>query len=500
MYKPTKRVVAGLLVAGMMVSLGGMNLNAQAGQIYDSSNVGIADKVGEYIENTTSDDPIADLTAGAVTKNDVAGLSVKAEEKTETVEASDVAEVSADDASLETATETNASPTDAKIYKQFQDRAVVTVDSKVNIRTEPSTDADVVGVLERGGICLVDEIGDEWTKIESGTCVGYIANEFLAYGDDAGTWCEDNGISRTAVVSTVTLKVRESKDEESECLTLIPEGEEYYVYSVSDEWTEVCIDDDIRGFVKSDYVDVTFDNPRAVSVEEQAEADRIAKEEADRAWLAYLAEQEALAQQAQQQQQTQQTQTAAQTQEAPAQQTQQTQEVAPAAQTQEAAPATQTQEAAPAAQETPATEAPATEAPTEAPTAAPAPVAAPAGSSGVDLANYACQYVGVIPYIWGGESLSSGVDCSGFTMCLYALYGISLPHNAAAQSGYGVEVSLSDLQPGDLLFYSSGGGINHVAIYIGGGSIVHASNSRDGIKISSYNYRTPAKAIRLFGQ
>ena len=85
-------------------------------------------------------------------------------------------------------------------------------------------------------------------------------------------------------------------------------------------------------------------------------------------------------------------------------------------------------------------------------------------------------------------------------MCLYALYGISLPHNAAAQSGYGVEVSLSDLQPGDLLFYSSGGGINHVAIYIGGGSIVHASNSRDGIKISSYNYRTPAKAIRLFGQ
>ena len=85
-------------------------------------------------------------------------------------------------------------------------------------------------------------------------------------------------------------------------------------------------------------------------------------------------------------------------------------------------------------------------------------------------------------------------------MCIYAQYGYSLPHNAAAQSGYGTEVSMSDLQAGDLLFYGNGGGIGHVAIYIGGGSVVHASNSRDGIKISSCDYRTPVKACRIIGQ
>lgn len=493
MYKPSKRVLSVCLVAGVMFSAFGPLNGVEAGQEYDSSNVGISEKVGRYLEDNQSEDPVADLTAGIVTKADV---YAKPEETATDATTATVADATAADAS-----QTDASPTDAEIYTQFQDRAVVIADGKVNIRTEPSTDADVVGVLERGGVCLVDEIGSEWTKIESGTCVGYVANMYLAYGDDAGTWCENNSVGRTAVVNTATLKVRAEKDENSECVTLIPEGEEYYVYSVSGEWTEVCIDDDIRGFVKSEYVDVTFDTTRAVSVEEQAEADRIAKEEADRAWLAYLAEQEAKQQAAAQTAATQNAQTTntqttnTQTAEQPA--ATQTAEQPAATQTAEQPAATQTVEQ-PAEQAAPVQEEVATEAPTEAPTEA-AQIAAPAGSTGVDLANYACQFVGY-PYVWGGSSLTGGADCSGFTMAIYAQYGYSLPHNAAAQSGYGVEVSLSDLQPGDLLFYSNGGGIGHVAIYIGGGSIVHASNSRDGIKISTYNYRTPVKAIRLLGQ
>ena len=457
MYKPSKRVLAACLTAGVVFSAFNTTLGVKAGQEYDSSNVGISGKVGEYIEKTESEDPVADLTNGIVTKADVESAFAEA------TTADSIEDASATDASA-----TDASPTDAKLYKQFQDRAICTADSKVNIRTASSTDADVVGVIERGGICLVDEIGEEWTKIESGTCVGYVANMYLAYGDDAGVWCENNGIARTAVVNTATLKVREGKDEGSECVTLLPEGEEYSVYSVSGEWTEVSVDDDVRGFVKSEYVDVTFATTRAVSVEEQAEADRKAKEEADAAWLAYLAEQEAKQQ-------------AAATQTANATNTTNT---------------TTTKQ--PVEQAAPVQEEVATEAPTEAPTEA-AQIAAPAGSTGVDLANYACQFVGY-PYVWGGSSLTGGADCSGFTMAIYAQYGYSLPHNAAAQSGYGVEVSLSDLQPGDLLFYSNGGGIGHVAIYIGGGSVVHASNSRDGIKISSYNYRTPVKAVRILGQ
>jgi len=134
--------------------------------------------------------------------------------------------------------------------------------------------------------------------------------------------------------------------------------------------------------------------------------------------------------------------------------------------------------------------------------AAPAPTqtyAAPAGSGGADLVNYANQFVGN-SYKWGGTSLTNGADCSGFVQSVYANYGYSLPRTAAQQSGAGTEVSLSDIQAGDLLFYSNGGDIGHVAIYEGNGQIVHASNSRDGIKTSSYDYRTPVKAVRVIGQ
>ncbi|MDD7643592.1 MAG: NlpC/P60 family protein [bacterium] len=108
----------------------------------------------------------------------------------------------------------------------------------------------------------------------------------------------------------------------------------------------------------------------------------------------------------------------------------------------------------------------------------------------VDLVQYALQFVGN-PYVWGGTSLTRGVDCSGFTMQVYAKYGVYLPHSSRAQPGCGRRISASDAQPGDLFFYGSGGSINHVAIYIGGGRVVHASNHRDGIKISNAYYRTP---------
>ncbi len=116
--------------------------------------------------------------------------------------------------------------------------------------------------------------------------------------------------------------------------------------------------------------------------------------------------------------------------------------------------------------------------------------------AGIDLANRAIQYVGC-PYVYGGNSLSNGTDCSGFTMLLYAKYGISLSHSARAQARCGSEVSISELRPGDLVFYSRGGGIDHVAIYIGGGQVCHASNPTNGIIITRVDYRTPVCARRL---
>ncbi|MBQ6788488.1 MAG: C40 family peptidase [Lachnospiraceae bacterium] len=114
----------------------------------------------------------------------------------------------------------------------------------------------------------------------------------------------------------------------------------------------------------------------------------------------------------------------------------------------------------------------------------------------VDLVQYAKQFIGN-PYVWGGTSLTNGADCSGFTMSVYKKYGISLPHHSGSQAQLGRKVTLAEAQPGDLVFYAKNGSINHVAIYIGGGQVVHASNERTGIKISSVNYRTPA-TIRSF--
>lgn len=113
-----------------------------------------------------------------------------------------------------------------------------------------------------------------------------------------------------------------------------------------------------------------------------------------------------------------------------------------------------------------------------------------------ELVAFACQFVGN-PYVWGGTSLTNGADCSGFTMQVFANYGISLPHSSRAQAGYGTPVAVSDAQPGDLIFYSRNGSIYHVVIYIGNGQAVHASSAKTGIKISDVQYEKAACAVSL---
>lgn len=115
----------------------------------------------------------------------------------------------------------------------------------------------------------------------------------------------------------------------------------------------------------------------------------------------------------------------------------------------------------------------------------------------VDLVEYAKQFVGN-PYLWGGTSLTKGADCSGFVLSVFKKYGIALSHSSRAQANEGTKISASELKPGDLIFYGNGkGNINHVAIYIGGGQVIHASSPKTGIKISSYKYRTPVKCVRV---
>lgn len=114
----------------------------------------------------------------------------------------------------------------------------------------------------------------------------------------------------------------------------------------------------------------------------------------------------------------------------------------------------------------------------------------------VDVVEYAKQFIGN-PYVWGGTSLTKGADCSGFVQSVFKNFGVKLSRTSRTQANDGTKISLSELKPGDLVFYAKGGTINHVAIYIGNGQVVHASSPKSGIKISKYNYRTPVKAVRV---
>lgn len=113
----------------------------------------------------------------------------------------------------------------------------------------------------------------------------------------------------------------------------------------------------------------------------------------------------------------------------------------------------------------------------------------------MEICEYARQFVGN-PYVWGGTSLTKGADCSGFTLSVYRKYGVSLPHSSKAQANCGTRIDVSEVQPGDLVFYG-GKNIHHVAMYIGNGQVVHAQSAKTGIVVTSMYYNTPTRAVRI---
>lgn len=111
------------------------------------------------------------------------------------------------------------------------------------------------------------------------------------------------------------------------------------------------------------------------------------------------------------------------------------------------------------------------------------------------VVDFALQFEGN-PYVYGGTSLTNGADCSGFVMSVFANFGYSLPRVAADQCAASTKKDISQIEPGDLVFYGNGY-VDHVALYIGDGKIIHASGAATGIKISNYDYEQPA-AIGTF--
>ena len=384
----------------------------------------------------------------------------------------------------------------------------------VNVRTQPSTDnGEVIGILKNHDSAIIESVEDDgWYKIKSGDVEGYVAAWLIKTGDEAAAIAPTVAYNY-AVNNAVSLNVRAQADEGSDVVTSLDEGAEAEIVADEGNWFKVALDSDTYGYVSKDYVEEKTAYPTAKTIDQMmsdSEAEKQAEQAADAAGSTDASADQggetAAPADASQTQETAAQTDASQTQETAAQteapQTQETVAQTDASQTQETAPQTQetaAQSDAPQTQETAAqTEAPQTQetaAQTEAPqTEASAPAASATGSA---VVAYASQFVGN-PYVWGGTSLTSGADCSGFTMAVFANFGVSLPHYAASQLSCGTQVSIDSLAPGDLVFFSSTGGeIDHVAIYVGGGSIVHAANSKSGICYSSLNWMTPVAACRV---
>ena len=336
----------------------------------------------------------------------------------------------------------------AMVLNLYDNLGVSKVDNYLNIRETPGNDTKIIGKLTSKCGCEIIEMttDHEWYKIQSGPVTGYVKAEYILTGDAANQFALENA-KLMAIVNTDRLNVRKEPNTDSQIWTQISNSERYDVVSQDvDGWVQIQLDDD-TAYVMTDYVDVRYALNEAI------------------------------------------------------------------------------QYTPPAPEPEPETQAPAVSGnggnsssgksstgksssgkngsgKSSSGKSSSKNGSAPSGGSGggkrSSVVSYAVQFLGN-PYVWGGTSLTNGTDCSGFTMSVMSHFGVSLPHHAASQAGCGSSVSAGSMKPGDLVFYSNGSGINHVAIYIGNGQVVHASNPKSGIKISSWNYRTPAAIRNVLG-
>ena len=389
------------------------------------------------------------------------------EEGAENVKADDsqAAEASDDEEGSEgNKTADEMESTEEEVKSKYENIGISIADPYVNIRKKPGEDSEIIGKLYKGSKCDILKTKGDWVKIESGNAKGYIKAEYLARGFDAEKLIDEYG-TKVAEVKVETLNVRFEDNTESRIATQIPMGEKLLVLKKKGDWYEVAINDGdedrFTGWVSKDFVKVKIQWKHAITIkEEKAEEERKAAAEA-----ALAAQQQALA--------------AEQAEQARQQQIQQQQ--AAQRQTQ---PQTQTNNTQKVVKQQPKVE-------------QRVQTTATGSAKGQNIANFALNFVGN-PYVWGGTSLTRGCDCSGFAMSVYANFGIGLNRTSRAQASNGYAVGMNELQAGDLIFYAANGrGISHVAIYIGGGKVVHASTPRTGIIVSSVYHQSPYCARRI---
>lgn len=308
--------------------------------------------------------------------------------------AQDAGQVSENEAPVVAAEEQVTEP-----KSEYADIAIAQVDNYVNVRSEASTESEVLGKLyNNSAATILETTADGWYKITSGSVTGYVKCEYVVAGDEE---LAREVSTRYAKVTTTTLYVRTEPSTEASVLTMVPLDDDLVVLDESTPGWAYVTTAEGEGYVSTEYVVLSTDFVQAESKEE--EAARLEKEERERQAAAAAA----------------------------------------------AAARRREEEAAAAAN---------SQAATSEPAASETTYSAPTSSNGQAVVNYACQFVGN-PYVYGGTSLTNGADCSGFVMSVYSAFGISLPHSSSAMRSCGYEVSLANAQPGDIVCYSGHVGI-----------------------------------------
>lgn len=186
---------------------------------------------------------------------------LKSNDEAEAAEATEVTE--AEEVTEET---TEAAPECE--YPEWQEYAVANIEGSLRVRAEASTDAEIVGKLYPYAVAHVVERGEEWSKVESGSVSGYVANEFLMFGDEAGAYITEN-YKYCASVEVPALNVRQAQSTESECIGSVTGGQELDVLGETDEWVEIQYNDDTVGYVAREFVEVGWNYPTAMTLEEE---------------------------------------------------------------------------------------------------------------------------------------------------------------------------------------------------------------------------------------
>ena len=378
---------------------------------------------------------------------------------------------------------------DVSASGSYENIAIARVTDYVNIRSEANTSSQILGkIYNNCAASILDSVdgeGGEWYHIRSGELEGYIKAEYFITGEAA----EEIAAQVGTLYGTITgsdLNLRQEPNTQSNVLTRLQTGEVYVILGEQDGFYKVQVDSDLVGYISKDYAETKMVFKEAVSVAQEAEKQREEAELKQNAEAAVNRYKEAV--------------------------------IAANPETDNAAsisvdapePVTGTDAAGTAPDTGQSTVNINTGAPEPGVTIIGGSQGGPGTVSGNSspvvkaesavttakreaIVAYAKQFLGN-PYVYGGTSLTNGADCSGFVMKIFEYFGIDTGRDSRSQAANCTRLSFDEIKPGDLLFYASGDYINHVAIYIGDGKVIHSSNPDTGIIISDAYYRTPYMA------